>query len=140
MKVKIEQANEVARSQESLKGVVIDDLHDTQVKAVDALILAEHGIVIPEQNIFYDDKDIAYGPDFDDVEWSEQPINLIWNEKLELAQQLQGVRENEVKISLKIKISDGDVRRWVYQNYEKMSEILENFVVDIYKVNKIIKK
>jgi hypothetical protein len=27
--------------------------------------------VIPEQNIYYNDEDIAYDPDFDDVEWSK---------------------------------------------------------------------
>jgi len=55
---------------------------------VDALLLAENGVVIPEQNIYYDDRDIAYDPDFDDVEWSEEPVKLTWEEKAELARQI----------------------------------------------------
>ena len=65
MKVKVEQAIAMARNNESLKGLVIEDLMDTQVRAVDALTLAEHGIVLPEQNIYYNDDDIAYDPDFE---------------------------------------------------------------------------
>jgi ribosome biogenesis protein Tsr3 len=46
MKLTIEQAIERARKKQSLEGVVIEDLKETQVRAVDALILAEYGIVI----------------------------------------------------------------------------------------------
>ena len=76
MKLKIEQAIELARKDKSLEGVIIEDLKETQVRAVDALILAEYGIVIPEQNIYYSDEDIAYDPDFDDVKWSEEPLKM----------------------------------------------------------------
>ncbi|MEZ5040981.1 MAG: hypothetical protein R2828_13880 [Saprospiraceae bacterium] len=41
MKMKVEKAIEFARNNKSLKGIIIEDLTDTQVKAVDALILAE---------------------------------------------------------------------------------------------------
>ena len=82
MKLKIEQAIETARKNKSLEGVIIEDLKGTQVRAVDALILAEHGIVIPEQNIYYKDDDIAYDPDFDDVKWSKEPLKMTWEEKI----------------------------------------------------------
>jgi len=137
MKVNVKKAIELARNNKSLEGVTIEGLEDTQVKAVDALLLAENGIVIPEQNIFYDDRDIAYDPDFDDVEWSEEPVKLTWKEKAELARQIS---EDEEEISVKIKISDREVRKWIYDNYDKMGGILQNFVIDIYKANKIIKE
>ncbi|MFZ2898938.1 MAG: hypothetical protein WA004_09965 [Saprospiraceae bacterium] len=38
---------------------------------MDALLLAENGIVVPDGNIVYDDSDIQYDPDFDDVEWGK---------------------------------------------------------------------
>ena len=136
MKMKIEQAIERARNNKSLEGIAIEDLKDTQVKAVDALILAENGIVIPEQNIYYDDEDIAYDPDFDDVEWSEEPVKLTWEEKIALAKQIS---ENEEEISVRIKISDKEVRNWVHNNYDKIGVILGDFVIDIYKANKITK-
>lgn len=58
MNLKVKQAIAMARNNESLEGLVIEDLQDTQVRAVDALALAEHGIVLPEQNIYYNDEDI----------------------------------------------------------------------------------
>jgi len=88
MKLKIEQAIERARHNKSLQGVVIEDLKDTQVRPVDALILAEYGIVVPEQNIYYNDADIAYDPDIDNVNWSEEPLNMTWEEKVRLSEEM----------------------------------------------------
>lgn len=79
----------MARNNESLEGLVIEDLQDTQVRAVDALVLAEHGVLLPEQNIYYDDEDIAYDPDFDEVEWSKEPLKMTWEEKIHLAVQIE---------------------------------------------------
>jgi len=135
--MKVKKAIELAKSDKSLEGITIEDLKDTQVKAVDALILAEKGIVIPEQNIYYDDADIACDPDFDEVEWSEKPIQLTWKEKMELAKQAS---EDEEEISVKIKIADKEIRNWIHDNYDKMGVILERFVIDIYKANKMIKE
>ena len=140
MKLKIEQAIEMARKNESLEGVVIEDLKETQVRAVDALILAEHGIVIPEQNIYYSDEEIAYDPDFDEVKWSEEPLRMTWEEKMRLSEEIEKNNKKEEEISVKVNISDQEVRQWVNENYDKMGQILGNFIVDIYKANKIIKE
>ena len=66
----------MARRKESLAGVVIEDLQEAQVRAADALALAEQGIVVPEQHIYYNDEDIAYDPDFDEGEWGEEPLDM----------------------------------------------------------------
>ena len=81
MKVGIEEAIAMANDGQSLEGIIIEGLNDSQIKAMDALMLARHGIVIPEQNIYYDDSEIAYDEDFDDVEWSKEPIKLSFEEK-----------------------------------------------------------
>ena len=140
MKLKIEQAIELARKDKSLEGVIIEDLKETQVRAVDALILAEYGIVIPEQNIYYSDEDIAYDPDFDDVKWSEEPLKMTWEEKMQLSEEIEKNNKKEEEISVKVNISDQEVRQWVNENHDKMGQILGNFIVDIYKANKIIKE
>ena len=140
MKLKIEQAIEMARKNKSLEGVIIEDLNETQVRAVDALILAEYGIVIPEQNIYYSDEDIAYDPDFDEVKWSEEPLRMTWEEKMRLSEEIEKNNKKEEEISVKVNISDQEVRQWVNENYDKMGQILGNFIVDIYKANKIIKE
>jgi hypothetical protein len=139
MKVKVEQAIEMARNNETLEGLVIEDLMDTQVRAVDALALAEHGIVLPEQNIYYNDDDIAYDPDFDEVEWSKEPLKMTWEEKIQLSEKIEKNSLGEEEIAFVVKISDRQVRQWVKENNEKMGQILGNFIVDIYKANQIIK-
>ena len=139
MKVKVGQAIEMAKNKESLKGLVIEDLGDTQVSAMDALALAEHGIVLPEQNIYYNDDDIAYDPDFDEVEWSKEPLKMTWEEKIQAAEKIEKNSPGDEEISVKIKITDHQVRQWAKENNEKMGQILGNFIVDIYKANQIIK-
>ncbi len=140
MKMNIEEAIALARSNESLQGVAIEDLKDVQVKAVDALILAEHGIIVPEQNIYYDDADIAYDPDFDEIEWSQEPVELTWDEKVTLAKQSSGQAEDAEEISVRIKIHDEEVRKWIHDNQDKVGVILGSFVVDIYNATKLIQK
>lgn len=140
MKLKIEQAIEMARQDKSLEGVIIEDLKETQVRAVDALVLAEYGIIVPEQNIYYKDEDIAYDPDFDDVEWSEEPLKMTWEEKMQLSEEMDKNSNKEEGISFKVNISDQEVRQWVKENHDKMGQILGNLIVDIYRANKIIKE
>lgn len=139
MKVKVEQAIAMARNNESLEGLVIEDLQDTQVRAVDALALAEHGVLLPEQNIYYNDEDIAYDPDFDEVEWSKEPLKMTWEEKMQLAAQIEKNAGSEEEISVVVKIADREVRQWMNEHGDKMGQILGNFIVDIYKANQIIK-
>jgi len=139
MKVNVEQAIAMARNNESLKGLVIEDLGDTQVRAVDALVLAEHGIVLPEQNIYYNDQDIAYDPEFDEVSWSKEPLQMTWEEKMQLAAEIEQNNLGDEEISVKVKIADHQVRQWLEENNEKMEQILGDLIVDIYKATQVIK-
>lgn len=139
MKVNVEQAIAMARNNESLKGLVIEDLGDTQVRAVDALVLAEHGIVLPEQNICYNDEDIAYDPEFDEVSWSKEPLQMTWEEKMQLAAEIEQNNLGDEEISVKVKIADHQVRQWLEENNEKMEQILGDLIVDIYKATQVIK-
>lgn len=140
MKVTIEQAIKMARNNESLKGLVIADLNDTQVRPVDALVLADHGIMIPEQNIYYNDEEIAYDPDFDDVQWSTEPVKLTWEEKIQLAEKMAKSKKPDDEVSVRIKIKDPEILQWMQKNNDKMGQILANFIVDIYNANKIIER
>ena len=139
MKVTVDEAIKMARNNASLKGVVIEDLKNTQVRAVDALVLAEHGILIPESNIFYQDGDIAYDPDFDEMQWEKQPLKLTWVEKVQLAEEMALDATEKEEVSVKIKIPDSEIRRWVNKNYDKIEQRLAAFVVDMYKASKAIK-
>jgi hypothetical protein len=140
MKVKVEQAIKMARNKESLKDIVIEGLNDTQVRPMDALVLAEYGILIPEQNIYYSDEDIAYDPDFDDVTWRDEPLKLTWEEKIQLAEEIAGNKIADEEVSVRIRIEDREIRQWMRKNYDKMGQVLSNFIVEIYKANKIMEK
>ncbi|MBX2928789.1 MAG: BrnT family toxin [Saprospiraceae bacterium] len=140
MKVTVEQAVQKAKNQESLEGLVIENLGDTQLRAADALALAERGILVPEQNIYYSDDHIAYDPDFDEMEWNKEPLKITWEEKIKLAEALSKSKAKEEEISLNVKITDREVRLWMHTHKDKMGQILANFIVDIYKAEQIMKE
>ena len=57
------------------------NLQSGRVSAVDALFLHRKGIDVAEEQIYFDDTQIAYDPDFDEQEWGEpypanEAINL----------------------------------------------------------------
>jgi hypothetical protein len=139
MKVGIEEAIAMANDGQSLEGIIIEGLNDSQIKAMDALMLARHGIVIPEQNIYYDDSEIAYDEDFDDVEWSKEPIKLSFEEKAALAN--RGFQDNDKEeISLKIAVSDKEVKQWIKINQQKVEKIISGLIVDLYKTKKVFRE
>ena len=76
-------------------------------------------------------------PDFDDVEWSKQPIKMTWEEKIKLAERAKNEAPDE-EIAVRIRVSDQKIHQWVSDNLEKMGPILSNFIVDIYKANTMI--
>lgn len=132
--MKTEQALAMIKNGESLKGVVLEDLDTVQVSARDALSLARSGIVIPEQNVFYDDADIAYDEEIDEVEWSNENLNLSWEEKAKLFSQ------NKYKpITLEITTNDLEVDTWLRENQERLSEVIKPIVKSLFEAEKMIK-
>lgn len=140
MKIKTKKAIEMAKENKSLSGILIEDLNEVQVNAKDALALAEHGIIVPEQNLYYDDKDIVYDPDFDETEWSKQPLQMSWKEKAELFKNAeQVINETDHAVTLNIVIKDKEAREWARKNYSKVAEMLGDIVERIYRTYKLIK-
>ncbi|HPH21694.1 MAG TPA: hypothetical protein PLE32_23045 [Haliscomenobacter sp.] len=132
--MKTEQALAMIKNGESLKGVVLEDLDAVQVSARDALSLARSGIVVPEQNVFYDDADIAYDEEIDEVEWSNENLNLSWEEKAKLFSQ------NKYKpITLEITTNDLEVDTWLRENQERLSEVIKPIVKSLFEAEKMIK-
>lgn len=66
---------------ESLEGIVLEENSVKQVNVRDAMVLARGGIVIPEQNIFYNDEDIEYDEDIDELVITSGVVKLSWEEK-----------------------------------------------------------
>ena len=137
--MRIDEVIMMAKKGHSLEGVVIEDLKNKQIKAMDALMLSRYGIVIPEENIYYDDSEIAYDEDFDDVTWSSEPIQLTFDEKVELANQ-SAQRDDKENISLSITVANNELKQWIKLNQNKVEAILSNLIIDLYKTQKVLKK
>ncbi|HNL37966.1 MAG TPA: hypothetical protein PKH43_02495 [Saprospiraceae bacterium] len=139
MTLSVSEALQRIAAGESVSGCTID-FDRIKVEALDVMKLAKAGFVVPEEAIYYDDDDIAYDPDFDEIEWSKEPIKMSWDEKIKLAEKRRLNGDVEEEVSVRIKIADRDIRQWMYRNRDKMGLILADFIVDIYKANKIIQK
>ena len=70
-KIGIHAAIDLLKSGGNIDKVIISDLTTSKVKAMDALLLAENGCLVPDGNIVYDDDQIQYDSDFDDVTWGK---------------------------------------------------------------------
>ena len=70
-KISIQKAIDILKSGGNLGESIISDLGTSRVKAMDAFLLAKNGFIVPDGNIVYDDNDIKYDPDFDEVEWGK---------------------------------------------------------------------
>ena len=139
MTLSVSEALQRIAAGESVSGCTID-FDRIKVEALDVMKLAKAGFVVPEEAIYYDDDDNAYDPDFDEIEWSKEPIKMSWDEKIKLAEKRRLNGDVEEEVSVRIKIADRDIRQWMYRNRDKMGLILADFIVDIYKANKIIQK
>ena len=136
--MKTEQALTMIKNGESLKGVVLEDLNAVQVSARDALSLARSGIVVPEQNVFYDDADIAYDEEIDEVEWSNENLNLSWEEKAKLFSQSKPQNKHK-PITLEITTNDLEIDTWLSENRERLSEVIKPIIKSLFEAEKMIK-
>jgi len=136
--MKTEEALAMIKNGESLKGVVLEDLDAVQVSARDALSLARSGIVVPEQNVFYDDADIAYDEEIDEVEWSNENLNLSWEEKTKLFNESKPQNKQKL-ITLEITTNDLEVDTWLSENRERLSEVIKPIIKSLFEAEQMIK-
>ncbi len=77
----VKEAVARVQSGQNLEGFVLEENSMKQVNVRDAMVLSEGGIVIPEQNIFYDDDDIEYDKEIDELVITNEITGLSWEEK-----------------------------------------------------------
>ncbi|MBK7336100.1 MAG: hypothetical protein IPJ00_07985 [Saprospirales bacterium] len=77
----VKEAVEWVNKGNNLEGVVLDESTIKQVNVRDAMVLARGGIVIPEQNIYYNDDEIEYDEDIDELVITGGIVKLTWEEK-----------------------------------------------------------
>ena len=94
----IKEAVERVNNGASLEGVVLDKSSMLQVNVRDAIILSKGGIVIPEENIYYDDTEIEYDEEIDELVIGKEITGLSWEEKSE---RFEARQRTEKKVSIR---------------------------------------
>lgn len=135
MKVKTSEAIKMANDGKSLKGIVLEDINDIQVNVRDAMSLSREGIVIPEANMYYDDNDIVYDEDIDDLERIGELRKMSWEEKESFFAE-EG-EENEVTI--KIRISNSRMKSWLNKNSTRIANLLEPILISLFNAEEKLK-
>ena len=122
--ITVAEALKLLEKGEKIKDVSVD-FKGRKVKALDAFKLGKAGIEVPDEVIEYDDKDIAYDPEFDDYEWKRTDIDPF-----------QRIKE---KITVNIEI-DKDVNAWIRKNSIELDHLIEKLIHDFYSANQMIKR
>lgn len=132
----IKEAVERVNNGASLEGVVLDKSSMLQVNVRDAIILSRGGIVIPEENIYYDDTEIEYDEEIDELVIGKEITGLSWEEKSE---RFEARQRTEKKVSIDILTDESEIEHWIVKNKRRLGDILKPIVVDLFKAEQMIK-
>lgn len=133
----VKQAVAMINKGQSLQGVVLEENSVKQVNVRDALVLAREGIVIPEQNIFYNDEDIEYDEDIDELVITGGVVNLSWEEK---ARRANEYREAGKEIMVNLSTHTPEIDDWITKNKKKLEALLKPIVINLFNAEKIMKE
>ncbi len=70
------------------------------------MILSRGGIVIPEENIYYDDTEIEYDEEIDELVIGKEITGLSWEEKSE---RFEARQRTEKKVSIDILTDESEI-------------------------------
>lgn len=127
----------VARINEGgdLKGIILDQDSTQQVNIQDAIVLSSGGIVIPEQNIYYNDDDIAYDEDIDELTINSEIVELSWEEKARRAAAFQ-----PSAIHIDLSTQSPEIDHWLSENKAQVAALLKPIVVHLFEAAQELKK
>lgn len=128
--ISVQEAIDILRSGKDLDKIILSDLGNTPVKVIDALLLAENGFVVPDGNIVYDDKDIQYDPDFDEVEWGA-PIPF---------RQFKAELSETEELMVKVQVKNEGMKEWLRSNRTKLDKIVSKLLEDLYQTEQLLKQ
>lgn len=121
---------------ESVDGIVLSDIKDKRVRFKEAMLLVENGYLIPSENILYDDSDVIYDVDFDEVAWEGNYTNL--QGMLASEGVVEEIMETADTITIELSIEDKEVKEWLLENTTKLKDLVQKLVVDLYHTEKIL--
>jgi len=136
----IKEAVERVNSGGDLKGIVLDENTMKQVNVRDAMVLSRGGVVIPEQNIYYNDEEIEYDEDIDELTIRSGVINLSWEEKAKRAENNERQRSQNEEIMLNLSTRKPEIDDWIIKNKKKIEILLKPIVVSLFDAEKMIKE
>lgn len=136
-KINVHSAIDLLKSGGNIDKIIISDLTTSKVKAMDALLLAENGFLVPDGNIVYDDDKIQYDSEFDEVTWGKPLPFKRMEESLssETAKQLSETAE----IVVKLQIRSTDMKQWLAQNREQLNFVISGLLESMYKAERLPK-
>lgn len=124
----------------NLKGVVLDERTITQVNVRDAMVLSRGGIVIPEQNIYYDDEEIEYDEDIDELVITSGTVKLSWEEKAKRAEAYSERLKEGKEIMINLSTQKPEIDDWIANNKKKLETLLRPIVINLFNAEKVIKE
>lgn len=136
-KVDAHSAIELLKSGGSIENIIISDLTTSKVKAMDALLLAENGCLVPDGNILYDDGNIQHDSDFDEVTWGN-PIPF--NQKKDSLPSEANKRISETtELVVELQTRSTDMKQWLAKNREKLNLVINGLLESMYQAERLPK-
>ena len=136
----VKEAVERVNHGENLEGVVLDESTIKQVNVRDAMVLSRGGIVVPEQNIYYNDEEIEYDEDIDELVITSGIVNLSWEEKAKRAKEYSAEGKLEKEIMVDLSTQKPEIDDWIAKNKQKLETLLKPIVVNLYNAEKVVKE
>lgn len=136
-KIDVHSAIDLLKSGGKIDKIIISDLTTSKVKAMDALLLAENGCLVPDGNIVYDDDKVQYDSDFDEVAWGKLVPFKQMKESLSSATAKQLSETTELVV--KIQIRSTDMKQWLAQNREQLNFVINGLLESMYKAERLPK-
>ena len=132
----VKEAVERVNRGENLEGVVLDENTIKQVNVRDAMVLSKGGITIPEQNIYYNDDEIEYDEDIDELVITGGIITLSWEEKAKRAKEYSAAGKEEKEIMIDLATQKPEIDDWIVKNREKIEILLKPIVINLFNAEK----
>jgi uncharacterized protein involved in tolerance to divalent cations len=133
----VKEAVDRVNSGQNLEGVHLDKESLKQVNVRDAMILNSGGIVVPEENLYYDDNDIVYDEEIDELVIGEEITGLSWEEKINRFQNYQNTNED---ISINLSTQDQEFNKWIEMNKGFLEKVLRPIVKNLFDVENLANK
>lgn len=133
----VKEAIDRVKSGQNLEGIHLDKESLKQVNVRDAMVLNRGGIVVPEENLYYDDDDIAYDEDIDELVIGEEITGLSWEDKIN---RFENHRSLNKSVSINLSTEDQEINNWIERNKGFLEKVLRPIVKNLFDVENLVNK